>query len=101
MASQSDIRSSDSSSNPRNPEPAAKPQKTYPTIWHDVPENIRRCDDGGRHDGALEIVTWDTPNDGTGLSPLGWGACVLGESEQLKDKFEVSKNLQQRVRISG
>ena len=67
-----------------------------------MPEGIRRCDDGGRHDGSLELLTWECPDDGTGLGALGWGACFLEESEHLKDKFEVSRpsQYQRNVRLN-
>ena len=43
------------------------------------------CNDGGRHDGKLELITWNTTEkDG---SKLGWGGVYLEEAEQLKEKF--------------
>lgn len=71
--------------------PAANtaPQATqHPTVWrNNIPEKHRKCEDGRRHRGNLEIVTWDSPYDGT-----FWGACAeKEEAEELKKQFEVSQ----------
>jgi hypothetical protein len=39
--------------------------KNYSTIWPNVPELIRKCEDGGCHTGNLEIVTWSTKAEDT------------------------------------
>ncbi|KAF8864875.1 hypothetical protein BDZ45DRAFT_496086 [Acephala macrosclerotiorum] len=64
------------------------------TVWRNVPEKHRKCEDGGRHSGNLEVVTWDTPDhaDVALLGPLGWGATIQEESEEMKQKFEVEFN---------
>ncbi|KDQ17573.1 hypothetical protein BOTBODRAFT_29748 [Botryobasidium botryosum FD-172 SS1] len=49
--------------------------------WHD---KHRKCDDGNRHEGRLELITWTLPG-----SDLGWGNCFAEESDDLKRKFEV------------
>ncbi|KAF7306001.1 hypothetical protein HMN09_00754600 [Mycena chlorophos] len=45
--------------------------------------NFRKCDDGHLHEGRLELITWDCPEEG-----LGWGACLKEESDDLKKTFE-------------
>ncbi|KUJ23195.1 uncharacterized protein LY89DRAFT_679990 [Mollisia scopiformis] len=65
--------------------PIQSPQ--LPTIWQNIPFKIRKCQDGGEHRGNLEIVTWDSVSE-LG-EPMGWGACLKEESEDLKQKFEV------------
>jgi len=61
-----------------------KDGKQYQTVWPDVPEEHRMCEDGGRHSGSLELVTWDTPAEG-----LGWGCIVPEEAADHKKEFEV------------
>ncbi|EPE24265.1 hypothetical protein GLAREA_08116 [Glarea lozoyensis ATCC 20868] len=66
------------------PEPSVtKDGKKYSTVWPNVPEKHRKCEDGGRHSGSLEVVTWETPEQG-----LGWGATEADESPSLKAEFE-------------
>ncbi|KAJ7045842.1 hypothetical protein C8F04DRAFT_940002 [Mycena alexandri] len=48
--------------------------------WYD---KHRMCRDGYNHEGRLELVTWDCPEEGK-----GWGACLAEESEELKKIFE-------------
>ncbi|KAI0314127.1 hypothetical protein OF83DRAFT_1138190 [Amylostereum chailletii] len=48
--------------------------------WYD---RHRKCKDGSLHEGALELITWDCPKEGT-----GWGRCFLDEADDLKRKFE-------------
>ncbi|KAK7005802.1 hypothetical protein R3P38DRAFT_3039683 [Favolaschia claudopus] len=48
--------------------------------WYD---KHRKCQDGSKHEGRLELVTWDCPEE-----ELGWGACFANESEDLKKQFE-------------
>ncbi|KAJ6500194.1 hypothetical protein C8R47DRAFT_1257850 [Mycena vitilis] len=48
--------------------------------WYD---KHRMCTDGNKHEGRLELMTWDCPEE-----ELGWGACFADESEDLKRKFE-------------
>ncbi|KAH8586022.1 hypothetical protein B0O99DRAFT_695870 [Bisporella sp. PMI_857] len=51
---------------------------------------MRRCDDGSLHEGKLELVTWDTPEnpDEDYSEAMGWGAVVKSEAEEFKQKFE-------------
>jgi hypothetical protein len=42
------------------------------------------CRDGNSHEGRLELITWDCPEEGK-----GWGAYFADESESLKRKFEI------------
>ncbi|KAK6992430.1 hypothetical protein R3P38DRAFT_192679 [Favolaschia claudopus] len=48
--------------------------------WYD---RHRKCQDGSKHEGRLELVTWDCPEE-----ELGWDACFANESENLKKEFE-------------
>ncbi|KAJ7217714.1 hypothetical protein GGX14DRAFT_597525 [Mycena pura] len=48
--------------------------------WYD---KHRKCQDGRNHEGRLELITWDCPEE-----ELGWGACFADESDDLKKKFE-------------
>jgi hypothetical protein len=61
-----------------------KDGKQYSTVWPNVPEKQRKCEDGGRHSGSLEIVTWETPEQ-----DMGWACEPLDEAAALKTKFEV------------
>jgi hypothetical protein len=49
--------------------------------WYD---KHRLCRDGNSHEGRLELITWDCPEEGK-----GWGAYFADESESLKRKFEI------------
>ncbi|KAF5381795.1 hypothetical protein D9615_005438 [Tricholomella constricta] len=48
--------------------------------WYD---KYRKCQDGHKHGGDLELITWKCPKDGT-----GWGAVVEEEADDLKRRFE-------------
>ena len=48
--------------------------------WYD---KYRKCKDGHKHEGDLELITWPCAKDET-----GWGNCCADESEDLKRKFE-------------
>jgi len=48
--------------------------------WYD---KYRKCQDGNKHEGDLELITWVCAKDGT-----GWGNCAMEESADLKRKFE-------------
>ncbi|KAF8066747.1 hypothetical protein FPV67DRAFT_1626779 [Lyophyllum atratum] len=48
--------------------------------WYD---KYRKCSDGNKHEGEMELITWNCPKDGT-----GWGAVFLEESDDMKRKFE-------------
>ncbi|KAJ6587219.1 hypothetical protein DFH09DRAFT_1142914 [Mycena vulgaris] len=48
--------------------------------WYD---KHRMCRDGNKHEGRLELVTWDCPEQ-----EMGWGAYPAEDSEELKKKFE-------------
>ncbi|KIM38938.1 hypothetical protein M413DRAFT_447589 [Hebeloma cylindrosporum] len=50
-------------------------------VWYD---RYRKCKDGTRHEGKLELMTWPSPEE-----DLGWGGCFADESDDLKHKFEV------------
>ena len=41
--------------------------------------------DGSRHEGQLELVTWGGVDEDM---ELGWGACLVEESDDLRRKFE-------------
>lgn len=65
---------------------AHKPRCHPPQVWYDA---HRRCDDGVNHEGRLELITWPSSAADTGEEEdLGWGACFVEESEDLKHKFE-------------
>ena len=49
----------------------------------------RKCNDGGRHDGLLELMTWNYVEEGT---ELGWGGCYAEDSEKLQKKFREEFN---------
>ena len=58
---------------------------------------LKRFDDvrmGGRHADELEIVTWNTPAGDELGEDLGWGACIIEEIQDLKNRFEVSSYMQ-------
>lgn len=58
-----------------------------PQVWHDTQ---RRCNDGANHEGRLELITWPTPAAATiSEEDMGWGNCILEESEDLKKEFEI------------
>lgn len=59
------------------PKPRSKWWKKYQT----------KCEDGGRHDGKLELITWESIDDG---EKLGWGACLIDESADLKHMYETN-----------
>src|SRR6266498_4166168 len=48
--------------------------------WYDP---HRLCEDGNKHEGRLELITWSS-----GDGELGWGNCIAEESDELKEKFE-------------
>jgi hypothetical protein len=64
-------------------------KKTYETTRHNLPENIRQYQDGGRHTGEIVIVTWCTLAGDESGEDVVWGAPIIGESQDLKKKFEV------------
>lgn len=58
---------------------------TYPQ-WYD---EHRRCEDGNKHEGRLELITWSAePADEEWDEPMGWGNTIATESDELKRKFE-------------
>jgi len=61
--------------------PAHKVECKAKARWHD---KHRKCDDGGRHEGRLELITWSLPD-----SDVGWGNCFKEESDDLKRQFEI------------
>lgn len=46
-------------------------------------EKYRKCKDGTKHEGQLELITWVCEEQG-----IGWGACFLEECDDLKERFE-------------
>ncbi|KDR69935.1 hypothetical protein GALMADRAFT_255247 [Galerina marginata CBS 339.88] len=48
--------------------------------WYD---RFRKCKDGSRHEGRLELITWPNAKEGT-----GWGQCFADEADDLRRKFE-------------
>ncbi len=58
-----------------------------PKSWIDA---HRVCEDGGKHEGDLELITWErVDKDGY---KLGWGNCYIEESDEMKQKFEKEFN---------
>jgi hypothetical protein len=50
----------------------------------------RACEDGGKHEGTLELITWEsTDSDG---DRLGWGNVLIDEADELEKKFETEFN---------
>lgn len=47
------------------------------------------CEDGGNHEGNLEIITWYS---GSGDDKLGWGKVYIDDADELKQKFEIEFN---------
>ncbi|KAG6808197.1 hypothetical protein H0H92_005078, partial [Tricholoma furcatifolium] len=48
--------------------------------WYD---KYRKCRDGNKHEGDLELITWRSKKDGT-----GWGATIAKETDDLRRRFE-------------
>ena len=48
--------------------------------WYD---KYRKCQDGAKHEGQLELITWVCEED-----QVGFGACWLDECDDLKETFE-------------
>ena len=49
-------------------------------VWYD---RYRKCKDGSRHEGKLELITWSNEKEET-----GWGHCCAEESDDLRRDFE-------------
>ncbi|PPQ70359.1 hypothetical protein CVT26_013793 [Gymnopilus dilepis] len=49
-------------------------------FWYD---KHRKCEDGSRHEGKLELITWSNEEEGT-----GWGHCTVEEADDLRRSFE-------------
>lgn len=49
-----------------------------PRLWYDIHRN---CDDGGQHEGRLELITWSTPAADANGEEMGWGNVLVEESE--------------------
>ena len=45
-----------------------------------------KCEDGGKHEGRLELMTWDSKKI-KGEEKLGWGAVIMEEVEEHKESF--------------
>lgn len=56
--------------------------------WYD---KHRKCEDGNRHEGKLELIIWSGERDGT---EVGWGNHPVEDSGavKLKEKFETEFN---------
>ena len=39
----------------------------------------RACEDGAKHEGDLELITWESTSELR--EKLGWGNCLIEESE--------------------
>ena len=50
--------------------------------WYD---RYRKCKDGNRHEGRLELITWEGSSGG---EKMGWGNCIIEDCGDLKRKFE-------------
>ncbi|KAF7306000.1 hypothetical protein HMN09_00754500 [Mycena chlorophos] len=50
--------------------------------WYDD-DKYRICQDGVKHEGRLELITWDTPERG-----LGWGGARKEDAEALRKEFK-------------
>ncbi|KAF8162110.1 hypothetical protein BJ912DRAFT_1006650 [Pholiota molesta] len=48
--------------------------------WYD---KHRKCRDGNRHEGDLELITWPNAQEGT-----GWGHVLEEEADEMRAKFE-------------
>ncbi|KAH9906739.1 hypothetical protein F4778DRAFT_800717 [Xylariomycetidae sp. FL2044] len=53
--------------------------------WYDA---HRRCEDGSRHFGELELITWGGTVHHFFTESTGWGNCSEDESADLKRKYE-------------
>ena len=53
--------------------------------WYDA---HRRCEDGSKHEGRLELIKWSTQAEDAGGEDMGWGNILAEESEGLKRKFD-------------
>ena len=53
------------------------------SAWYD---KHRKCMDGNKHEGRLELITWESPE--SDKDKTGWGNCFIEESAELKAKFE-------------
>lgn len=53
--------------------------------WQD---RFRKCDDGNRHFGTLDLITWDGIDPDCEDMELGWGGVVREEAAEHKEKFE-------------
>lgn len=51
-------------------------------VWYD---KHRKCQDGYKHEGKLELITWNSVEDGY---EKGWGNVVIEESDDMRTKFE-------------
>ncbi|KAK0484892.1 hypothetical protein IW261DRAFT_865427 [Armillaria novae-zelandiae] len=56
--------------------------------WYD---RYRLSQDGSKHFGKLELITWKCPEEGT-----GWGHVVVEEEEYMKNKFQNESGGDQR-----
>lgn len=52
--------------------------------WVDLQRKTLR--DGSHHEGKLELITWESTEEGY---KLGFGAVVMEEADELREKFEV------------
>ena len=69
----------------RSHKPQCQAERPAPSRqWYN---SYRKCADGAKHEGRLELVTWSV-KDHEG-EDMGWGNVVAEESDDLKRKFEV------------
>jgi hypothetical protein len=52
-------------------------------------KKYQKCNDGGKHDGLLELKTWNAIEDNT---ELGWGGVLIQEAEDHKKNFITKYN---------
>ena len=60
-----------------------KDWSTHKKLCGDWYDKYRRCRDGAKHEGQLELITWVCEEE-----DVGFGACYLEECDDLKEAFE-------------
>lgn len=71
---------------------AKKPNEN--AAWEDP---YRKASDGSYHMGKLELVTWEFEDEDG--DKLGWGGCLINESEELKAQYEGEMNFSKKKLI--
>ncbi|KAL0568583.1 hypothetical protein V5O48_013401 [Marasmius crinis-equi] len=64
--------------------PSHKPYCVKSTVWYDW---YRACEDGGLHEGKLELMTWDYSLPEFEME-LGFGGATRDQADHLKEIFE-------------